>query len=604
MERNARQPLPESPAQRELTRKLREKSYKWLDVLKERGKTQMATSRISKDKEALSDTGIRAARRLKLQDQVGAQVQKQALLEDPLSWKPTPSPLLIGYVATKQLEYKPQESPEDEAKLDTGEDTTQRDSGKSTTAVAEESPSSDTNHQEHHPPIPLTTTLACYICKNKMKFAHGFYDQLCPECGKENFDKRSQTINLTGKVALVTGGRIKIGYEIVLKLLRAGASVVMTTRFPHDAVFRYSREPDFSEWRDKLQVHMLDMRMLREVEAFAEMLCTELPRLDILINNAAQTIRRPQGFFQNIIPIEQAPAPPPLISLLAPQRKAIETTSNALRIEEGDTELTNTAQYKASSTNRSSPHADEHSTTETSYSQYTEENTSPTSTQSSSTYDHQCTEADISSEAQSLIKPTRKAAESDLSNLDSDDDGFDKQPECFPQGEFDCDGQQVDLRRRNTWVKTLGEVCTVEAAEVHAINALAPFILCSRLKAKMAASSPAHIVNVSSMEGRFAGPKQPWHPHTNMAKAALNMMTRTSAEEFAQRGVYMNSVDTGWVTYEAPNEFMGHKLALGLEPPIDEIDGAARVLDPVFVGYKTGNHSSGNFYKDYKLCRW
>jgi len=156
----------------------------------------------------------------------------------------------------------------------------------------------------------------------------------------------------------------------------------------------------------------------------------------------------------------------------------------------------------------------------------------------------------------------------------------------------------------NSWVLRLGEVPTIEAAEVHVVNALAPFVVCSELRALMARSAPSYIVNVSSMEGKFSRTKKPTHPHTNMAKAALNMMTRTSADDFAKSGIFMNAIDTGWITYENPTELTARKQELGLEPPIDEEDGAARILDPVFTAYATGQSAFGMFYKDYHPSKW
>lgn len=174
----------------------------------------------------------------------------------------------------------------------------------------------------------------------------------------------------------------------------------------------------------------------------------------------------------------------------------------------------------------------------------------------------------------------------------------------FPRGEYDCDGQQVDLREHNTWSTVSTDVSTVELAEVHVVNALAPFVLCSQLKPLMARSEQSFVINVSSMEGKFSRTKKPTHPHTNMAKASMNMLTRTCATEYAKSNIFMNSVDTGWVTYENPREFTATKQELGLAPPIDEVDGAARVLDPVFVALNTGYCQFGLFLKDYQPSKW
>jgi NAD(P)-dependent dehydrogenase (short-subunit alcohol dehydrogenase family) len=181
-------------------------------------------------------------------------------------------------------------------------------------------------------------------------------------------------------------------------------------------------------------------------------------------------------------------------------------------------------------------------------------------------------------------------------------------PIHFPPGRYDADGQQLDLRRINSWRMKADEVGTPELIEVHLVNAIAPFILCSRLKALMARSpgQDQHIVNVSAMEGVFARhTKSDRHPHTNMAKASLNMLTRTSAKDYQASGIHMNSVDTGWVTDEDPHHHAVRKQAdYDFAPPLDAIDGAARVLDPIFVGYNTGAHASGLLFKDYTPIDW
>src|SRR5262249_53439707 len=109
-------------------------------------------------------------------------------------------------------------------------------------------------------------------------------------------------------------------------------------------------------------------------------------------------------------------------------------------------------------------------------------------------------------------------------------------------------------RPTNSWALDLGGVSPLELLEVHAVNCLAPFLLLRRLEPLLFAGPdrPRHVVNVSAMEGQLSAEKTGRHPHTNMAKAALNMITRTCAKPCAERGVYINSVDTGWVTNEAP----------------------------------------------------
>jgi NAD(P)-dependent dehydrogenase (short-subunit alcohol dehydrogenase family) len=387
----------------------------------------------------------------------------------------------------------------------------------------------------------------CYVCKCNFTQLHFFYDCMCPECADFNYKKRSQTSRLDGKVALVTGGRIKIGYYTSLLLLRAGARVIVTTRFPHDSATRYHREADYEEWKDRLTIYGLDLRHIPSVERFTEHLNETLPRLDILINNAAQTVHRPAGFFAHLLPLENAP----LKELPEAQRSLL---------------LDHHALFTGSClpAGEVAPLLLSRGLTET------------------------------------LLEPQSPTETLPLS-LTAD-------PVHFPPGRFDADGQQLDLRQNNSWRLKAADVSTPELIEVHLVNAIAPFILCTRLKALMAKSSnrDAHIVNVSAMEGVFARyTKSDRHPHTNMAKASLNMLTRTSAKDYLESGIHMNSVDTGWVTDEDPYHHAVRKRNdYDFHPPLDSIDGAARVCDPIFTGYATGNHPSGHLYKDYAPIRW
>ena len=337
----------------------------------------------------------------------------------------------------------------------------------------------------------------CYVCKQPFRRLHAFYHALCATCAERNFTAREVTADLAGRRAIVTGGRIKIGFEIAASLLRAGARVTVTTRFPRDAEQRYAvLEPAL---RERLTIVALDFLDLRSVSAWIEHEVHRGEPLDVLINNAAQTVRRPAAYYARLAAAEDVPPP----------------------LEGGSEEA---------------------------------------------------------SDALALLFPDR----------------------------VDAEGRQVDLRDRNSWVMEAGEVEPAEVAEVHVVNAIVPFLIASRLRPLMTASTfvDRYIVNVSAMEGVFAYQnKQTRHPHTNMAKAALNMFTRTSAPEFLVDGIYMNSVDTGWITQENPHPLEERLRSTGFCPPLDIVDGAARVLAPVYRGV-VGDRIAGALFKDYEPSPW
>jgi NAD(P)-dependent dehydrogenase (short-subunit alcohol dehydrogenase family) len=393
---------------------------------------------------------------------------------------------------------------------------------------------------------------ACYVCKKPFVTVHRYYDSMCEACGDFNYAKREQTANLAGHYALVTGARVKIGFQASLKLLRAGAHVIVTTRFPVDAADRYAKEPDFAAFRARLQIHGLDLRHTPSVDLFTKFLLERLPRLDYILNNACQTVRRPAGFFHHLLAREAEPfaAQPDACRELLTSHDELRRTIEAARSARSGAVIAAGA---------------------------------------------------LSVHGEGVL---HSAALSQRRYLDEDFRGGD---ELFPAGRYDEDRQQIDLREINSWRLRLHEVETPELLEVHLVNAIAPYILNARLKPLMIRTPGRHkhIVNVSAMEGQFyRTTKTDKHPHTNMAKAALNMMTRTSAPDLVKDGIHMNAVDTGWVTDEDPAVHAARKAELGFAPPLDIIDGAARIVDPIFVGQLTGTHVWGRFLKDYKPAPW
>ncbi|MGC4089468.1 MAG: SDR family oxidoreductase [Polyangiaceae bacterium] len=395
---------------------------------------------------------------------------------------------------------------------------------------------------------PLHVPRSCYICKARVRRTHRFYDHMCDECGDFNFAKRSQTANLHGRVALITGARVKIGYQAAIMLLRAGARVIVSTRFPKDAARRYAREKDFEEFRGRLQIYGLDLRHSYSVEAFAQALERTEPRLDFVLHNACQTVRRSPGFYKHLMDGEVTPLdrlPESATRLLADYERLVASTSRGL----GD-----------------------------------------------------------GNDQQQLPPAIGLQAASALSQVALVPADLHTSSELFPIGALDADLQQIDRNGINSWRLQLDQVGLVELLEVQLVNAIAPFLLNARLKPLMLRERTfdKHIVNVSAMEGQFYRRfKTDKHPHTNMAKAALNMMTRTSASDYARDGIFMNSVDTGWVTDEDPLHLAERKTAVtGFHPPLDIVDGAARIVDPIFDGFNTGRHTWGQMLKDYKPTAW
>jgi NAD(P)-dependent dehydrogenase (short-subunit alcohol dehydrogenase family) len=411
---------------------------------------------------------------------------------------------------------------------------------------------------------PLNVPRSCYVCKVRCTRMHTFYDQMCDDCGDFNFAKRSQTADLRGRVALISGARVKIGYQAAILLLRAGARVIVSTRFPRDAALRYAREKDFEDFKDRLQIYGLDLRHTPSVEAFAQVINRTESRLDFVLHNACQTVRRPSGFYGHLMEGELGPLsrlPEPAARLLTDYETMRAQAARQLEgsgvggqglVGGGMTGIEGGAGQR--------PHA-------------------------------------IGMQAAAALSQVVLTAED-----------RDNSTALFPLGQLDADLQQVDRRDINSWRLPLAEVGTVELLEVQLVNAIAPFLLNARLKPLMLKDRTfdKHIVNVSAMEGQFYRRfKTDKHPHTNMAKAALNMMTRTSAPDYAKDGIFMNSVDTGWVTDEDPLHIAERKTAeCGFHPPLDIVDGAARIVDPIFDGINTQRHVWGQFLKDYKPTAW
>jgi NAD(P)-dependent dehydrogenase (short-subunit alcohol dehydrogenase family) len=399
----------------------------------------------------------------------------------------------------------------------------------------------------------LINPRGCYICKNDYTLVDAFYHWLCPTCAARSHAKRDQGTDLTGRRALLTGGRAKIGMYIALRLLRDGAHTTITTRFPHDAVRRFAALPDSAAWIDRLKIVGIDLRDPTQVISLADEVAAAGP-LDVLINNAAQTVRRSPGAYSQLVEMESAPLPS---GVALPEMVTFDHISEAHPAAIAGTLR---AQAVAHHDGESPEHA---------------------------------------LAAHNAASMTALALSAGHASLEAHLAGT----------AVDAGGLLPDLQRTNSWTHTVEEVEPLELLEVQLCNAVAPFVLVSRLRPAMAAaaraSGRAHVVNVSAMEGQFSRTyKGPGHPHTNMAKAALNMLTRTSAGEmFETDRILMNAVDTGWITDERPHQEKLRIAAEGWHAPLDLVDGAARVYDPIVRG-EAGEDLHGHFLKDFEPSPW
>ncbi len=413
---------------------------------------------------------------------------------------------------------------------------------------------SKSNNKTNNVPINSTCNLhsnRCYICSNNIEIEHNFYEQLCNFCGDYNFQKRNVIIDLKDKIAIVTGGRIKIGFYTARQLLRCGAKVIVTTRFANDCLIRFQNEPDYSEYKDRLEIYQVDFLKFNQLHQFIFDITNKYNRIHILINNAAQTIKRPEQFYlhmKNII--------------------ATDTNNNIKNIYGEPFETID----------------------------YYEPNNQTINSNKKRKYITNANYAKnkiIKLEDNQVISNNHHESTDNNELINNDHESTDI---YFPKGQYDEFGQQIDLRPKTNWIAKIDEINPLECAELFTINSIAPFYLIGQLKNKMKSTNDTKswIINVSSMEGSFNRKfKTGYHPHNNMAKASLNMITRTCAKEYADDNIVMLSVDTGWNTIEEP-------ISYHLRAPIDCIDGMARILDPIFNNLT----QHGIFYKNFKSTSW
>jgi NAD(P)-dependent dehydrogenase (short-subunit alcohol dehydrogenase family) len=358
----------------------------------------------------------------------------------------------------------------------------------------------------------------CYICKiniSKGTKRHKTYISMCWKCGDINLKYRDVKCDLSGKIAIVTGARLKIGFETAIRLLRNNCKVIVTTRFVDDCLERYQKDPDYTTFKDRLFIYQLDMMHSTQISKFIEYVTKSFPRIDYLINNAAQTIKRPPIFYEHLIKTNQ---------ITDSEQEMKQIIKKPKIIHDDDVRIVHKDEFKLSI---------------------------------------------------------------DQSEIDRS---------LFPVGEYDQFGQQLDLRTSNSWILEADEVNIMELAETYIINTIAPYILATKLKPMMDRKDKEYswIVNVTSMEGVFSWKcKSSKHPHTNMAKAALNMFTRTCGKYYIKSNIVMICIDTGWNNHQGP-------LSYDEQTPLDCGDGAARILYPLYKQIK--RHSV--LYKDFRCREW
>ncbi|EFA80415.1 hypothetical protein PPL_07249 [Heterostelium album PN500] len=394
----------------------------------------------------------------------------------------------------------------------------------------------------------------CYQCNILMEDVKAEV-AMCMKCKENNIFKLNQwnSIQLNGgnqaKYAVVTGARNKIGMQTALRLLRSGYFVLVTTRFPFSALANYQKEEDYLKWIDRLQIYGIDFRHLPSVDKFIKYILSKVPRLHILINNAAQTIRRPRAYYQSILKEEK-------------RMKAIQSSSGESL--KGQVILS-------------------------------KENINNLSLIPTYNNNNQSSVADCSQMTQIIVNKE----DEELMNQ-----------ELFPVDMVDEHGDQLDMRAKTTWNNEIEEISMEEMLEVQLINVTVPFMLISQLSPIM--SQPrsfslrnnnndwSYIINVTSQEGSFNKSYQNgYHVHTNMAKASLNMMTLSTADQYFKKHIFICSVDPGWITKMTTNA-----KTTGVEPPLSSKDGAARILDPIYSHIKDPEFKHGVLYKHFIPSTW
>ena len=419
---------------------------------------------------------------------------------------------------------------------------------------------------------------SCYICKQRLGLdnINKFYGTLCNKCGDYNYSFRTMELDFKGRIAIVTGGRVKIGYYIVKKLLSYGCKVITTSRFPNDALSRFKEDPDYDIFKNNLIIYPIDFRIFQSTVKFVNYIKDNCSHIDFLINNAAQTVRRNTEYYEYLLPIE--------LKKLNKEDDNKIIKNDYLELKKNISEdLIKEESFELSDDQKN---------------------------EMTKKYERR----EILNSLAALIK--NKDPENEeilpLSVIASQIKIMEEkeQSKIYIMG---GDGQPYDFTKgKNSWNLELDEISFQEFTEVQIINAWTPYYLCAKLKPMMMKSpfQDKYIVNVTAVEGIFNHFKRTTHVHTNMAKAALNMLTRTCGKYLEKDKIYMTCVDTGWVSHmnemtkviEGENkDYSENEMA---NVPLDELDGAMRVLHPIIEGIKNKNYMYGILLKDYVKSKW
>ncbi|EFA86153.1 hypothetical protein PPL_00715 [Heterostelium album PN500] len=391
----------------------------------------------------------------------------------------------------------------------------------------------------------------CYQCEQALE---DIPHPLCQACEYTNLAKLNQwdsisyfddedTIYKAGKYAIVTGARNKIGFQTALRLLRSGYHVLVTTRFPHTAYQNYISETDNCRWIGRLQIYGIDFRHLPSVNKFIQYVLKNIPRLHILINNAAQTIRRPRAYYQTIVEEE---------SRLKKEVYKYIVVSSKENVNHLSLVPVNNRLLDSSEMSQIIVHKDDEE------------------------------------------QENRKLFPEDM--VDEHGDQLDMRSKTTWNNSIEeiSMEEMLEVQLINVTVPFM------------LMSQLAPLMTTPTVSAKNTVKQIedwSYIINVSSPEGSFQKDSfnlsSGYHVHTNMAKASLNMMTLSTSEQYIKKRIFVCAVDPGWITKMTTNAKPN-----GTEAPLSAQDGAARILDPIYSHINNHQTKHGILYKHFLPTQW